>query len=389
MKDLRDGTMLTAGLCAGVAAMYFFDPGRGKRRRALARDRARHILHVIPRVADKTKRDLSHRTNGLLAEIGLRSREEVPDRVISDRVRAELGRLVSHPHAVHVWCNAGCVALYGLVLRKELGPLISGVRGVRGVKALTHWLKAIDDPAHVSGLQGGVPRYPSRLDVFQRRWSPATRLLMFVGAGAVSAYGLARRDRLGKILAALGGGAIFRSLANEPFMEFLGLKQAPGILVQDAIHISAPASELFSLLSRPEKYPEFFAHVKSVEKAGDNLYHWTVQGPAGTTVSWDAGITESLADRRLSWKSIPGSLVENSGHLEFEPEGDGTRLQIQMRYSPPAQVVGHLIAEIFDADPVRIMRDDLARLKSIFEGGKSHVHGLVVTRSDLEAAVGQ
>jgi hypothetical protein len=54
--------------------------------------------------------------------------------------------------------------------------------------------------------------------------------------------------------------------------------------------------------------------------------------------------------------------------------------------------VGHWIAELFGADPKSALDEDLARLKSLFERGKTRAHGETVSRQDfptpLKKAVG-
>ncbi len=128
------------------------------------------------------------------------------------------------------------------------------------------------------------------------------------------------------------------------------------------------------------------SHVREVKTAGNNIYHWTVAGPAGISVAWDAEIVQSIPNELLSWRSVPGSLVRNAGTVRFEsnPEG-GTRVHVLMTYNPPAGAIGHALAALFGADPKRTMDEDLARLKSLFEHGKTTAHGETVTRERVTA----
>src|SRR5438094_824144 len=96
-----------AGLGAGL--MYVFDPVQGRRRRALVRDQFVHALHELDDAIGVTFRDVSHRSSGLWAEArslpARLSGEAVPDRVLEERVRAKLGRYVSHPGSIGVTVN--------------------------------------------------------------------------------------------------------------------------------------------------------------------------------------------------------------------------------------------------------------------------------------------
>jgi gas vesicle protein len=56
------------GLCVGAAAMYFFDPQGGRRRRALVRDKAVSWANDAQDYAEKKARHLSNRAQGLAHE---------------------------------------------------------------------------------------------------------------------------------------------------------------------------------------------------------------------------------------------------------------------------------------------------------------------------------
>lgn len=59
-------TLFWLGL--GAAAMYYFDPEQGRRRRALARDRLAHARRVMREQASRQARHLRNRAQGLAAE---------------------------------------------------------------------------------------------------------------------------------------------------------------------------------------------------------------------------------------------------------------------------------------------------------------------------------
>ena len=82
----------------GAAAMYFLDPERGRRRRALAQDKARSMMRRSERFLDAAKRDAQNRVQGLQARAArMRQAPEWPPAV---RLAAIAG--------------GGALALYGL-----------------------------------------------------------------------------------------------------------------------------------------------------------------------------------------------------------------------------------------------------------------------------------
>lgn len=188
-------TLLT-GAALGASAMYLLDPGRGGRRRALIRDKVVHAAHKTGDAIDATSRDVAYRTQGLAAELrGRFSRESPPDEVLAERVRAALGRVVSHPHAIDVTANEGCVCLTGPILASEVDELISIVGSIRGVAGVENQLEVHDSPGNTPALQGGRTRPGQRWALLQDSWSPTTKLMV----------GLASAVALGVSFAAMSG----------------------------------------------------------------------------------------------------------------------------------------------------------------------------------------
>ena len=56
-----------------------------------------------------------------------------------------------------------------------------------------------------------------------------------------------------------------------------------------------------------------------------------------------------------------------------------------MSYNPPAGAIGHAIAKLFGVGPKDVLDEDLVRMKSLFEHGKTRAHGETVTREQLSA----
>jgi osmotically-inducible protein OsmY len=58
----------------------------------------------------------------------------MPNDVLAQRVRARIGHVVSHPHAITVKAHKGVVTLEGPILEHEVERLLETVRSVRGVR---------------------------------------------------------------------------------------------------------------------------------------------------------------------------------------------------------------------------------------------------------------
>lgn len=185
--DIRS---LLSGIAIGAAAAVVFDPSRGGRRRALARDKVVRAGRATGDMLETTVRDLANRTRGFAFETrGWLTERAVDDPRLLKRVRARLGRACSHPRAIDVEVSDGQVTLRGPILAVEVQDVLSTVARVRGVRSVLNELEAHDSAEHVPALQGRGRRAGPRLDLLQPNWAPATRAL--VGAAALAASGLA------------------------------------------------------------------------------------------------------------------------------------------------------------------------------------------------------
>lgn len=124
-------------------------------------------------------------------------------------------------------------------------------------------------------------------------------------------------------------------------------------------------------------FPRFMKHVESVTVLGGGRSHWKARGPAGKLFEWDAEIVENRPNELISWRSTPGADVDNAGSVRFEraPGGRGTLVRVNLRYDPPAGMVGATIATLLGREPGQEVTDDLRRFKQVLETGE-------VVRSD-------
>ncbi|HWQ00232.1 MAG TPA: SRPBCC family protein [Vicinamibacterales bacterium] len=361
------------GVAAGVGLMYLLDPQQGRRRRAAVRDKLVHSIHVATDALDTTRRDLAHRVQGMAASARARFRhEQVPDDVLVARVRSRLGRVVSHPHAVHVRVMEGRVILEGPILEHEVARLLRAVRRVRGVKEVDNRLTVHRDADSVPGLQGGVARTGARFEWLQESWSPTTRLLAVLGGGALVALAGIRRGPMRAALSVAGGGLLLRGLTNVPFSRLVGVGAGRrGIDIQKTIEVAAPVEEVYRFWRNPENFPRFMRNVREVRPAASpGQTHWVVDGPAGVPVEFDSVVTEEVPNRLLAWKTLEGAPVAHAGIVRFQPAPTGTRVHVRMTYNPPAGVLGHAIAWLTGEDPKRKLDEDLLRMKTFIETGR-------------------
>jgi uncharacterized membrane protein len=144
-----------------------------------------------------------------------------------------------------------------------------------------------------------------------------------------------------------------------------------GIHVEESVTIQAPVAQVFDFWRNFENLAKFMRHVKRVQVLDDQRSHWVVEGPTGS-VEWDAEIINEEPDRLISWRSLPGAEVNNTGTVQFReaPHGRGTEVRVVLEYLPPAGKLGVAIAKLLGKAPGMEVRDDLRRLRQIIETGE-------------------
>lgn len=380
---------LVGGVMIGAGLMYLLDPDRGRRRRAMVRDQMVRGWNDLDDAVDTAGRDLKNRARGFVAETRSRFRgDTVNDDILTARVRSAIGRAVSHPRAIQVESEGCCVTLSGPVLANEEEDLVSAVKGVRGVEGVRNHLEAHAEPGTVPGLQGGSGRKPGgRGELAQENWAPAVRFLMGLGGGMTTLYGRKIPGPLGSVISLVGLGVLARAATNLRMNRLTGVGAGRrAVEVQKMINIDAPVAEVFEFWNHFENFPRFMSNLREARRTGDKTWHFVAEGPAGTTFEWDAEITQFVPNDCIAWKSLSGATVGNAGIIKFqENEDGGTRIDIRLSYNPPGGAIGHAVASFFGFDPKSDMDEDLVRLKSLIEDGKTSAHGQEVHREDLGA----
>ncbi len=208
------------GAGVGAGAMYYLDAASGRRRRAMVRDKVLHAYARSAKALDVVRRDAANRFVGTIAELrGALHRERPADRVLAARVRSKLGRATSHPSAIEVRAEDGCVSLFGPVLSEEEDGLLRAVAKVRGVECVENHLHAHPEPSNIAALQGSAFRPGPTLDILQDNWSPTTRMAVGATGAGLLATCLASRSPLGLVAGAVGLGLAVRAIANKPAMK--------------------------------------------------------------------------------------------------------------------------------------------------------------------------
>ncbi|HEU5102298.1 MAG TPA: SRPBCC family protein [Roseiflexaceae bacterium] len=203
------------------------------------------------------------------------------------------------------------------------------------------------------------------------------RMAGAIGGPLLALYGLTRGTPGGIVLAASGGYLLYRSLTGHcPAYKALGMTTARSasdpLRVEKSLTIERPAEDLYRFWRDFANLPRFMKHLESVSVSGERRSHWVARGPAGTTIAWDAEMSEDRPNELIAWRSLPGADVENAGSVRFEPAtgGRGTLVRVVFDYTPPAGALGAAVAKLFGEEPRQQVEGDLRRFKNIMEAGE-------------------
>ncbi|MBE9005590.1 cyclase [Fortiea sp. LEGE XX443] len=197
------------------------------------------------------------------------------------------------------------------------------------------------------------------------------RWASLVGGGAMVLTGLRQGSLRGVLTALAGGGLIYQGLTKHSTIgqaqEVIGMNQP--IKVEKTVTINKPADELYRFWHNFENLPTFMKHLKFVKVYNEKRSHWIANAPLGNSVEWDADILEDRENEFISWASVEGADIDNSGFVRFKkaPGDRGTEVKVVLEYNPPGGALSAAIAKLFGEAPEQQIGDDLRRFKMLME----------------------
>lgn len=195
-----------------------------------------------------------------------------------------------------------------------------------------------------------------------------------ITGGALVLAGLSQRSLRGALLAIAGGGLAYHGATGQKSLQdqvtdAAGLNK--GIRVEKTVTIQNKSpEELYRFWHNFENLPTFMKHLKSVTVIDDKRSHWVANAPLGNSVEWDAEIITDQENQLITWTSVEGADVDNSGFVRFKSTSRGTEVKVVIEYSPPGGALTAAIAKVFGEEPEQQIGDDLRRFKMLMEAGE-------------------
>ena len=211
----------------------------------------------------------------------------------------------------------------------------------------------------------------------------AERIISSLGGAALTVMALRDIRSPGGISMLLTGGFLLvRGLSgycavNNALGRNTASKHGSPVEIETSVSVNKPKSEVYSFWRNLENLPRFMKHLETVQEVSDTRSKWTAKGPAGVgSVSWEAEIIDDQENEFISWRSLPGSTVDNAGQVRFKDgPNNETEIKVRMTYRLPAGDVGSVAAKIFSPVAEKLMKNDIRDLKTVLETGENPAAG--------------
>lgn len=138
--------------------------------------------------------------------------------------------------------------------------------------------------------------------------------------------------------------------------------------ITESIIVKASAQDAYDAWADVSTFPKFMSHVDRVEVRQDGSTRWTVDGPAGTSVTWEAKFTRQQRPDRLAWSSKGDEgPVASSGQVTFHQlPSEQTDVTVVIKFSLKSDAADFL-AERFAGAEEKVAAD-LRAFKAHIEG---------------------
>jgi uncharacterized membrane protein len=139
--------------------------------------------------------------------------------------------------------------------------------------------------------------------------------------------------------------------------------------VERSIRVKAPAAQVYQFWRNFENFPRFMDNVEEVRcyDAECRRSHWKLRGPMGTSVEYDAELTQDEPNRAIGWNSGEGEM-STTGNVTFSEQEDNTLVHVIMQWaSTPGGPIGEAASRVLQ-NPEQMLVEDLQRFKDIAEG---------------------
>jgi uncharacterized membrane protein len=168
--------------------------------------------------------------------------------------------------------------------------------------------------------------------------------------------------------AALAVG-LMRELLKKPVRT---LPYGYGTRIKKSVSVNSSPEDLYSYWRRIENLQQLFPNILAINKIDNTRSRWTLAGPGGIELKWNAEITIDRENEMIGWRSVGRADLDNAGYIRFDHDGAGeTTVTVALQYNPPAGKLGAAVATLMGERPEAEVDVALGKLKKLIETGEA------------------
>jgi uncharacterized membrane protein len=193
-------------------------------------------------------------------------------------------------------------------------------------------------------------------------------------AGSLLIYATTRKHSVNTLLLLGGGYLLYRAVSGHCAVSnaISGRRNAARggeVKVRTHVVVSRPRAEVYAFWRRLENWPLFMRHLDHIDELDARTSAWRLKIPGGMSdIRWESRIVREEKDTELSWNSVEGAVIRNTGKLNFsDTPGKGTRIDVMIVYGVPTGPIGERMAELLTPAFRQRVEDDIHQYKDFLE----------------------
>ena len=204
-----------------------------------------------------------------------------------------------------------------------------------------------------------------------------TERVLMIAAGAYLLYRAFKKKDDKKIMEGVTAGTmLFRGISGYcpayDVMDRTKLLKGGDVSINTTLSIDKPVEEVYNAWRQLENLPLFMKHLENVTVIDENKSKWKAKVPGGIgNVSWKAEILMDEPNELLSWHSLPGATIHNSGKVKFRKNGSSTDIDVTISYHAPLGKAGEAGAKLLNPVFENMLIKDIEGFKEYVEAGNS------------------
>lgn len=141
---------------------------------------------------------------------------------------------------------------------------------------------------------------------------------------------------------------------------------------EGTVRIQRPTGEVFEFYRDFTNLPKFLGDVMSIDSTGEKTSRWTIHGPLGRKVQWDAEVITEERNSLIRYQTTSFRGLKTTWNIHFSAAGDGVSDSTDVRevMEVPLGGAGMKALALFGHPPNEEIAANLVRLKQLMETGR-------------------